>query len=801
MLSPIRGAVRSLVRHPAFVITASGTLALGIAAAVALFSAVNAALLRPLPFPRASDIYSVRTFFPSGRFTSGLVAMEELGALQHMNGVDEAAGVLRVDGAVSDGTLVRQAVSFGTTERFFELFGLRVAFGRPFTLQDHMLGAPRVVILSDALWRSAFGARADIVGAGVMVAGTPARVIGVASPEMNVPDGADLWFNLYVPPTSIGHALDGFVRLKPGVRPEALHDQMTQAMAALGKKYPDQDVGRAYALKPLIDATVGDLRPILLILLSATGLLLLLAAVNVSNLLLARGTGRTREIAVRAALGASSRRIVVQLVCESVLLAAAGGLVGLAAAFAAVKLVMRFSGARLPRLDAVPFDARVVGVALAVMVLTGIAAGLLPALRLARSDIAALMNESGRSIRGSKRTRTLLGAFIVAEIAVAVALVAGAGRLVRSFENIQSVDPGFRIGRQVTVDVTLPDRQYQEPARMETWRQAVTDRLRAAGAADVAMSSSLPLQHEWDSTAFADLRSQPGTPPDQRPNGRVRFVTPGFFSMMGIKRLAGRSFTDADRAGAPPVAIVNATFVRRFLRDADPLRDALAGFSNVIVDGKVVRRDSAIVGVVADVKYASLTAPPEPVIYVPPVEFSSLRQTIVILPQEGRPIAIADLRDAIRGVDPNVALEFGTLASSVSASLSRERLGMLLMSLFGAAAVMLAVVGVFGVVAFVVAQRTNEMAVRQALGATRAQVFLMVLGDGGRIAGAGVAIGLVLAWMTGALMRGYLFQVAAADPLILAVSAVVVCFAAIVALIVPARRAAGLNPAQALRNP
>ena len=801
MLSPLRGAVRSLLRHPAFLITTSGTLALGIAAAVALFSAVNAALLRPLPYPRPNEIYSVRTFFLNGRFTSGLVAMEEVGALQRMNGVLEAAGVLRVDGAVSDGNLVRQAVSYGATERFFELFGLPVALGRPFTLQDYMRGAPRVVILSDPLWRTAFGARPDIVDSSVMVAGTPARVIGVAQPSMRIPDGADLWFNVYLPPTSIGHGLEGYVRLKPGVRPEALRDQMTQAMTALGKKYPDQDIGRAYALTPLIDATVGDLRPILLILLSATGLLLLLAAVNVSNLLLARGTGRTREIAVRAALGASAGRIVVQLVCESVLLAVVGGIVGMGLAFAAVKLVMRFSGARLPRLDSVPFDLRVCAVGVVVMIITGVAAGLLPALRLARSDVAALMNEGGRSIRGSRRTRALLAAFIVAEIAVAVALVAGAGRLVRSFENLHLVDPGFHVDRQLTVDVTLPDRGYQDAARMEVWRQAVTDRLRAAGAADVAMTSSLPLQHEWDASAFADLRSQPGTPPDQRPIGRVRFVTPGFFSLMGIKLLAGRDFTPADRPGAQPVAIVNATFVRRFLRDADPLREALAGFSNTIVDGKIIRHDSAIVGVVADVKYESLTAPPEPVIYVPPGEFQSLRQTIVIEPHDDRPLPVADLREAIRAVEPNVALEFGTIAGSVSTSLSRERLGMLLMSLFGATAVLLAVVGVFGVVAYVVAQRTSEMAVRQALGATRTQLFLMVLGDGGRVATAGVAVGLVLAWITGALMRGYLFHVGAADPLILAMSGVIVCVAAILAVVIPASRAAGLDPAQTLRNP
>lgn len=800
MLSPIRGAARSLLRHPAFALAASGTLALGIAAAVALFSAVNAALLRPLPYPRAEDIYTVRTYFPSGRFTSGLVAMEELGALQRMTGVQEAAGAVRVDGAVTDGSLVRQAVSYGVTERFFDLFALPVALGRPFVVQDHTPGAPRVVILSHALWQSAFGGRSDIVGSAVMVAGTPARIIGVAAPDLNVPDGADLWFNIYLPPTSIGHGIEGFVRLTRGTRADALRDQMAQAMNALGKKYPDQDVGRAYALRPLIDATVGNLRPILLILLAATGLLLLLSAVNVSNLLLARAAGRTREIAIRAALGASSAGIVVQLVAESVALAIAGGIAGTLAAFAAVKLVLRFTGAHLPRLDTVPFDGRVLAVAFLVMVATGIAAGLLPALRLARSDISALMNESGRSVRGSKRTRTLLAAFILAEMAVAVALVSGAARLVRSFQNIQQVDPGFRIGRQMTIDVVLPDRRYADPVQSELWRHAVADRIRAAGAQQVAMTSSVPLQHDWDATAFADLRSQPGTPPDQRPNGRVRFVTPGFFEVMGIRLLAGRDFNEGDRSGAAPVAIVNAAFARRFLRDMDPLRDALKGFSSKIVQGKIVRNDSQIVGVVSDVKYTSLTSAAEPVIYVPPAEFNTLRQSIVVIPPEGRTLSTADLRDAIRAVDPTVALDFSTVADSTAASLGRERLGMVLMALFGAAAVLLAVVGVFGVVAYVVAQRTNEMAVRQALGATRVQLFLMVLADGGRITVAGIACGLILSWWTGTLMRGYLFQVTAADLRILAISAAIVCAAALVALLVPARRAAGLDPAQELRN-
>jgi len=801
MFASVAGVARSLLRHPAFVLTAAGTLALGIAATVALFSAVNAALLKPLPYPRSEDIYSARTFFPNGRFTSGLVGSEELSALkQFQDAIADVAGALRVDGAVASGTIVRQAVGYSVSDRFFDLFGIPVAAGRAFAPDDHVPRAPRVVVLSHALWQSAFGGRGDVVGASVTVAGTPARVIGVARPEFDVPAGADLWLNGALPPTGIGHIYEGYLRLRPGVTVDAIRDRMAGAMEALGRKYPDQDVGRAYRLRPLLEVTVGDLRPILLILFSATALLLLLAAVNVTNLMLARGTARSRDIAVRAALGASRSRIVGQLVTESVLLALAGGAAGIAGAYAAVRLLMRFGGSTLPRLDAVPFDGTVIALALGVIVATGILVGIAPAFRFATSDIAALMNDTGRSVRGSRRTRRLLSAFVIAEIAVAVALVGGAARLLRSFENIQRTDPGFRAGRLITVEVVHPDRRYTDPARMTLWVDAVRSKLLAAGAARVATTSTLPMQHEWDSTSFADLASQPNVPPDKRPNGRVRFASPEFFSIMGIRVLAGRAFTDEDRTGSQPVAIVNDAFVRRFLPGADPLRERFKGFYNNLVDGKLVRRDAAIVGVVEDVHYASMTAAAEPVLYVPQHEYPGFRQSLVIEPMEGRPLSIPPLRAAILEVDSNVALEFGTMAAAVSASLSRERLGTLLMTLFGAGALVLAVVGVFGVLAYVVSQRTNEMAVRQALGATRAQLFGMVLGDGSRVTVLGIAIGLLASWWTGGLMRRYLFEVGAADPIVLFGSALVVALAAVLAVAVPARRAATLDPAQALRQ-
>jgi putative ABC transport system permease protein len=801
MLAAIAGAARTLRRHPPFVFASVFTLALGISATIALFSAVNAVLLKPLPYPGYQDIYSVRTFFPSGRFTSGLVAAEELTALQRIpNAVAAAAAALRLDGAVATDAMVRQAVAYGVSEQFFDLFGVPVALGRSLAREDHVPRAPRVVVLSSALWQSAFGGRPDVVGTVVTVGGAPARVVGVARPEFNVPAGTDLWYNIALPQTSIGHTYEAYIRLKPRVPVDAIRDPMAQAMETLGRKYPDQDAGRAFALRPLFEQTVGDMRPILLILFSATGLLLLLAAVNVTNLTLARGSDRTREIAIRAALGASSRLIVTQLLCESVLLAIAGGVLGVAAAYAAVRLLMRFGGSHLPRLDTVRFDTTVLVLAVALVMVIGIVVGILPALRLAGSDISLLMNESGRTVRGSKKTRRLLGAFVVAEVAVAVALVAGAVRLVRSFENIQRIDPGFQVGRQIIVDVVHPDRAYLDPVRMHAWWRQVEDRLHSAGASQVATTSALPLQREWDTTTFVDLRSQPGIPLERRPNARLRFASPQFFSAMGIRIVAGRALTDQEKPGSPTVAILNETFVRRFLRDTDPLREQLKGFSNKIVDGKVVRDDAAVVGVVADVKYAALTAPPEPVVYVSPGEFFTLRQTLIIMPTEGRQPSIPQLRAAILEVEPRVALEFGTLAATIASSLERERLGMMLMTGFGLAALLLAIVGVFGVIAYVVSQRTGEMAIRQALGATRRQVFGMVLGDGAKVAALGVIIGFVLAWWEGRLIDVYLYQVRAGDPFVLVASVLVVSVAAISAVLIPARRAAALEPARILRD-
>jgi putative ABC transport system permease protein len=805
--SMLKSALRSFARQRSFVAAAVGTLALGIAAPTALFSTVNAVLLKPLPYPHAEDIYTVRTYMTNGRFTIGLMASEEMTALQRRSLLVQTMAMGEpVNGAtVTIGADARQLSAYGVSGDFFDLVGLPMALGRSIGASDAVRGAPTVVVLSHAFWQSAYGGRSDIVGSAITFMDRPVRVIGVAPADFGVPAGTDLWMNEYMPET-IGHGYDGYLRLKPGTVIEALQPAMIEAMAALVPKYPDMESNRAYRVTSLLAATVGDLGPILIILFAATALLLVLAAVNVTNLMLARGTARAREIAVRAALGAGRGRIILQLVTESLMLAIAGGAIGVAAAFAGVRALLRLGGAHLPRLTALSFDGRVLAFVAAIVVVTGVMVGLAPALRMADTDISLLMNESGRGVRGSRRTRRLLATFIAAELAVSIVVVAGASRLTASYENLVHVDPGFAAAGRLVFDVTLPRRPNQGSFAQNMqlligWWQQSAARLRAAGATQVAAASSIPLAHEWDATTFADVLGKQDPTSPNRPNGRRRVVTPEFFSTMGVRLLAGRAFTDADGPNSQPVAIVSETFVRKFLTDSDPLRAELQGLRFKVVDRRVVPVDVPIVGVVADVKYAGLTGAPEPVVYLPLAQAYTQRASIVVTSADGDPEKrAADFRRALLDVEPRLAIESTTLSTVVSHSIERQRLGMWLMSAFGLAALLLAAVGVFGVIAFTVSQRTSEMAVRQALGATRGEVFWGIVRDATLTAVPGVLAGILVAWWTGRFISGYVYAVGAADPRVLAVSAVSVSVVAFAATLLPARRAATLEPARALRE-
>jgi putative ABC transport system permease protein len=798
----LKTVLRALLRQPAFTLAAAGTLAIGIASTTALFTAVDAVLLRPLPYPRSQDIYTVRTFFPSGRFTIGLVASEEMASVAALDDAVSAVAVAaRADTTLLVDSSPRQVTGYGVSDGFFDLFGVPMAAGRAFQRSDGDRGAPPVVIVSHRLWTSGFGAAPDLVGRVITLNDQPAKVVGIAAAAFDVPAGVDLWFNINTHPPNIGHAYDGFLRVRPGTPIPALVSRMNATLGALGRKYPDQEIGRAYAVRSLLDATVGDLGPILVIVFAATGLLLVLAAANVTNLLLARAAGRAREIAVRSALGASRSRIVAQLLTESVAIAVCGGLAGIVAARWSLNLLLRFGAARLPRLANVTMDLRVLGFAVLVVAASGILVGLVPALRMADTDIAGLLNDSGRSVKGSRRTRRWLNAFAVTEIMVAVAIVAGAGRLVRSYRNLEHTDPGFDPRGRLVLDVQPPRPRPPAVESRSAWWDAVETRLRDAGARTVAATSSFPLQHDRDSTTFVDLVSRPDIPPDKRLNARMRIISPQFFTAMGMRLIEGRLLSSADTNRAVPVAVVNQAFARRNLGGASPIGERVKGLHGHVEGGRFVPDEVTIVGVVSDVSYASLVTAPEPIVYGPLAQYFAGQVSIVVTTDDGAPERhAAAFEAAIRAVDARVPIEVQTAPAIVAASIARQRLGMWLMLGFAAAALLLATVGMFGVIACVVSQRISEMAVRQALGATQRQVFGSVMAEAARLTAAGLALGVTIAWWTGVVAAAYVFDVAPRDPAVLGGAAIAVACVATLATLVPARRAARVALPRALRD-
>jgi putative ABC transport system permease protein len=796
----IRIAFRRLTQQPWFAAAAVGTLALGIAAPTALFAVVDATLLRPLPYPRYQDIYTVRTTMTDGRFTIGFVASEELSALRRAtDGVIASALTRRVDGTILSDAAPRQVTSYGVSEGFFDLFGLPMTVGRSFVAEDYAASFGSRIVLSHRAWRTMFGGDPSIVGRTIRFGGGSPLVVGVASPRFDIPREADLWFAEHSP-DSVGHSYDAYVRLKPGTTTTSIQSLLSPMWEQLARKYPDFEQHRVFVMRRLLETVVGDLGPILWIAFAATGLLLLLATVNVANLLLARGTTRRREIAIRTALGATRGHLLRSLLAESFLIAVAATAVALPLAYAAIRAIVLVGGTALPRVEGMRLDPRAFAFSALMMIVAGLVVGLAPATTMSATNLAELSNEGGRGGLHGRATRRFLGAMVVAEVMLAVALVAGAGRLLLSMEHLLAIDPGFASDGRLAIDVVLP-RAYGDPARLAVWSQQAEERLRSLGATGVGVASSLPLRHEWDSTVIVNITGHP-TDGAHQPNARPRIVSPAFFDVFGIKRAAGRSFTTDDRRGGDPVVVINRAWARKFIPDLDPFRVRVdPGTFVTRVDQKIVRHDAAIVGVVEDVPYADLTKEADPTIYVSDAQVTTLRRTLVITTADGHPERlVTQIRNALTNLDPQVPIEFESMPHVVAASLIWPKLGVLLMTTFGAAGLILAAIGVFGVIAFVAAQRSGEMAVRLALGAPRRHIFRLVLSYGGSLALQGLVCGLVLAWWMGQLMGKYVYHVSAANALVLLGSAALVLVAALGATLPSARRAAITPPAEVLKS-
>ena len=797
LFQDLRFALRNLRRTPAFPLAAIATLALGIGATTAIFSTVNAALLKPLPYPNPEDLYALRTTLTDGRVTTGMLSPVEIIRLNDPNlSIMRAAGLQSIDATLlrNDGTPLRTRVC-AVSEGFFELFGLPMTMGG-FTKEQLTSNGPPLVVISNRIWRELYNSDPAIVGKPIRFAEIATTITGVAHRDFDTPHGVDFWFQQRLDPKGVNHSFEAFMRLKPGTTIERARSEMASVMAGVARDFPASAVSRIYVVRPLVDSIVGDLGPILIIVLSATALLLVLACVNVTNLLLARGAARAREMAVRVALGAGRGRIVRQLLTESALLATAGAVVGLLVAYAGVRALLVIGAAKLPRLEAVAFDGRVLLFALAALIVSGVLVGFAPALRLAATDVKTLLNESGRSASGGRATGRWLSVMTVAEIGLAIMLVAAAGWLIRGFQSLRATDPGFRAEQRLLFDVGFNGPRYREDATVVAVSQDLLTRLRALpGVAAAGATINFPLRPTPENSLFVLLRGQSFDPAHPM-NSRQRGVTPGLFDALGIKLISGRDFTPDDRQGTTPVAIVNRTFVRRYLDGVDPIGVRfMSGYPNIQPNSEVT-----VIGVVDDVRQRSLSDAPEPAFYTSHDQQPPRRQTVVVSTKlaDVAPLQ-STIREEVRKLDPQIAVEFERASDIVASTIQRQQLGMTLMLLFGVTAVALAAVGVYGVIAYAASQRRGEVATRLALGATPGDVFWLVLKQSRTLAIIGMAVGLPIAYIAGRIVSSRLYAVRAADPWILGGATIIVVGIALLATMIPAYRSARLDPAKVLR--
>jgi predicted permease len=610
-----------------------------------------------------------------------------------------------------------------------------------------------------------------------------------------MPHGADIWLAERTPQDDPNHGREGFLRLKRGANIERAKSEMTRVIEGLGRDFPSADKNRIYVTKPLVEQIVGDLGPILIIVLSATGLLLLLACVNVANLLLARGAARAREMAVRAALGAGYGRLVRQLLTESFVLAAIGTVLGVIVGAAALRAMLVLGAQKLPRLDGVPFDYRVLVFTLVMLVITGLIIGLAPAIRLMRSDMKTMMNDATRSSSAGRGTTRWLTSMTVAEIALAIMMVASAGWLVRSFSNLRNTDAGFVADKRLLFNVTFLGPRFPNGQAVS---QAHVDMANAikniAGVAGVGFVSNYPFSGQLEGSLLGQFHGE-AFDAQNPPGMRQRFASPGLFAAMGTRLINGRDFNAGDLPTNPPVAIVNQVFVDRYLKGKNPIGVQFsAGYPAPNPQNEVT-----IVGVVDNVRQKSLADIAEPAFYLSTTQAPLRRLTAVVQSTGADPLQLQNaIRAKIRELNPTMAVDFKLAKDVVGDTIKRQELGMALMLVFGAIAVILAAVGIYGVVSYANSLRRDEMATRLALGAAPSDVFTMVIRQGAVLGIIGAVIGVSLAFLSGKLVSNQVYAIKAADPLILAGSTVLITGITVLATVIPARRAARLSPANAL---
>ncbi len=802
-MTDLRYALRQLLKNPGFTVVAILTLALGIGACSAIFSVVNGVLLRPLDYPNADRLVVIReTNLP--QFPEFSIAppnyIDWTKQAQSFQGI---AAVARAQLNLTGEGEPQRLSALRATANYFDVYGVKPLLGRWFSAEEDAPGKNHVVVLSQPFWQRVFGGAENVINRQVQINGEPYSIVGVGPAGLGQQENkAEVWTPMAFKPDETsndargGHYMSSVALLRPGVTATQAESELRVIAAQLAAQYPNTNKGWSVFVMPMLEYNVRDVRVVLYTLLGAVGCVLLIACANIANLLLARATARHREISIRAALGAGRARLVRQLLTESVLLALFGGAAGLILAHWGLAALLALAPSTLPRTTNIHLDGSIVAFSVALSLLTGVIFGAAPAWLAAHTDVNEALKQGARgSTEGGTRGR-FRSALVILEVAFALVLLGGAGLLARSFMALTHVDPGFNPDNATVLRLSLPEKKYAKPEQQIAFVDSLVERLQALpGVQATGVTQAMPLLGEWV-LAFA-IEGRPEIPPSDWPSTSYYAVTPDYFRAMGIRLVRGRIFTPRDDARAPQVALINETLARQFFPNEDPIGKRI-NIPNDAPGTPPVWRE--IVGIVADIKQYGVDKVTSSQSYAPFAQspFDTLN---VVVRTSGSPTAmLSALRPAVYAVDKDQPIgSIRPLLEIMAEKISQQRFAMTLLSVFSVVALVIAAVGIYGVMAYSVAQRTGEIGIRMALGAQTRDVLRLVLAQAGKLVGLGLVTGLVATFVASRAMASILFRTSAYDPLTLTSITVLLAAVALVACLLPARRATKVDPIVALR--